>query len=88
MRLNARFAQRCGLSGEEYKFRINEKIKNGENSMASRSEMNKKPQSDKLVAKRRKCLMCMDEFQSSHIGERVCPDCKGTSTWRQTGIAI
>ncbi len=82
------FAQRCGLSGEEYKFRINEKIKNGENSMASRSEMNKKPQSDKLVAKRRKCLMCMDEFQSSHIGERVCPDCKGTSTWRQTGIAI
>jgi hypothetical protein len=61
---------------------------NGEKSMASRSEMNKKPQSDKLVAKRRKCLMCMDEFQSSHIGERVCPDCKGTSTWRQTGIAI
>ena len=82
------FARRCGLSGEEYIFRINEKIKNGENSMASRSEMNKKPQSDKLVAKRRKCLMCMDEFQSSHIGERVCPDCKGTSTWRQTGIAI
>jgi len=56
--------------------------------MASRSEMNKKPQSDKLIAKRRKCLMCMDEFQSSNIGERVCPDCKGTSTWRQTGIAI
>lgn len=56
--------------------------------MASRSEMNKKPQSDNLVAKRRICLMCMDEFQSSHIGERVCPDCKGTSTWRQTGIAI
>ena len=82
------FVRRCGLSGEEYIFRINEKIKNGENSMASRSEMNKKPQSDKLVAKRRKCLMCMDEFQSSHIGERVCPDCKGTSTWRQTGIAI
>jgi|TARA_B110000263_G_C14942429_1_gene344296 hypothetical protein len=82
------FARRCGLSGEEYIFRINEKIENGENSMASRSEMNKKPQSDKLVAKRRKCLMCMDEFQSSHIGERVCPDCKGTSTWRQTGIAI
>ena len=63
-------------------------LKYGENSMASRSEMNKKPQSDKLIAKRRKCLMCMDEFQSSHIGERVCPDCKGTSTWRQTGIAI
>jgi|TARA_B100000959_G_C14597771_1_gene466781 hypothetical protein len=56
--------------------------------MASRSEMNKKPVSDKLVPKRRKCLMCLDDFQSNHIGERVCPDCKGTSTWRQTGIAI
>jgi hypothetical protein len=53
-----------------------------------RSEMNKKPQSDKLVAKSRKCLMCMGEFQSSHIGERVCHNCKGTSTWRQTGISI
>jgi len=60
----------------------------GGGSMASRSEMNKKPVSDKLVPKRRKCLMCLDDFQSNHIGERVCPDCKGTSTWRQTGIAI
>tara|TARA_B100000315_G_C14594029_1_gene597638 strand:- start:6676 stop:6933 length:258 start_codon:yes stop_codon:yes gene_type:complete len=77
-----------GPSGEERNFRLLDKFYNGEKSMASRSEMNKKPQSDKLIAKRRKCLMCMDEFQSSHIGERVCPDCKGTSTWRQTGIAI
>jgi hypothetical protein len=30
----------------------------------------------------------MGDFQSSHIGERVCHDCKGTSTWRQTGISI
>ncbi len=77
-----------GPSGEERNFRLLVNNKDGERSMASRSEMNKKPQSDNLVAKRRKCLMCMDEFQSSHIGERVCPDCKGTSTWRQTGIAI
>ena len=56
--------------------------------MASRSEMNKKPQAENLQPKVRKCLMCSSSFQSSHIGERVCPDCKSTSTWRQTGIAI
>ena len=56
--------------------------------MASRSEMNKKPQAENLQPKVRKCLMCAGSFQSSHIGERVCPDCKSTSTWRQTGIAI
>ena len=56
--------------------------------MASRSEMNKKPQAENLQPKMRKCLMCLDEFMSTHTGERVCPDCKSTSTWRQTGIAI
>jgi Zn finger protein HypA/HybF involved in hydrogenase expression len=59
-----------------------------EDKMASRSEMNKKPQAENLQPKLRRCLMCADEFQSHHIGERVCPDCKSTSTWRQTGIAI
>ena len=56
--------------------------------MASRSEMNKKPQAENLQPKVRKCLMCSSSFQSSHIGERICPDCKNTSTWRQMGIEI
>jgi len=30
----------------------------------------------------RRCLMCGDEFSSSHIGERVCTACKTTSAWR------
>ena len=43
---------------------------------------------ENLQPKLRRCLMCADDFQSHHMGERVCPDCKSTSTWRQTGIAI
>ena len=35
--------------------------------MASRSEMNKKPQAENLQPKVRKCLMCSDTFQSNHI---------------------
>ena len=56
--------------------------------MPSRSEMNKKPQSENQVRKVRKCLMCADTFQSHHVGERICGECKSTSTWRQTGLAI
>ena len=55
--------------------------------MPSRSEMNKKPQAENQVRKVRKCLMCADTFQSRHIGERICGECKSTSTWRQTGLA-
>lgn len=33
-------------------------------------------------ARRRDCLMCAHPFQSKHIGERVCPACKGTDAWR------
>ncbi len=56
--------------------------------MSSRSEMNKKPQADNQDIRTRKCLMCSKSFTSHHIGERVCPDCKGTSAWRQAAIAI
>lgn len=56
--------------------------------MPSRSELNKKPQAENQVRKVRKCLMCSSSFQSHHIGERVCGECKSTATWRQTGMAI
>lgn len=36
----------------------------------------------KPVGKLRRCLMCTVEFWSSHAGERICPDCKGTDYWR------
>lgn len=39
-----------------------------------------------LAPKLRNCLMCRTEFVSAWAGERICPRCKGTSTWRQ-GVA-
>lgn len=34
------------------------------------------------VTKSRKCLTCSGTFLSHHVGERVCPNCKGTEEWR------
>ena len=52
--------------------------------MASRSSDNKKPTSDRPEQnKKRKCLMCSENLQSHHYGERVCPSCKGTAAWRE-----
>ena len=56
--------------------------------MSSRNEMHKKPQPENQEIKSRKCLMCSEGFTSHHVGERVCPDCKSTATWRQAGLAI
>lgn len=56
--------------------------------MATRRIDTKKPESDREhVRKARKCLMCTRDFQSSHIGERVCQSCKETSVWRSGGLA-
>jgi len=56
--------------------------------MASRRTDTKKPEPDRAPVKKvRKCLMCRNEFNSNHIGERVCPSCKETSVWRSGGIA-
>ena len=42
--------------------------------MASRRTDTKKPEPDRApVKKTRKCLMCRGEFNSNHVGERVCP---------------
>jgi predicted RNA-binding Zn-ribbon protein involved in translation (DUF1610 family) len=32
--------------------------------------------------KARICLSCRGTFDSAWVGERVCPRCKGTATWR------
>jgi hypothetical protein len=34
------------------------------------------------VPKRRKCLRCLEPFESLWAGERVCAKCKRSSTWR------
>lgn len=36
-------------------------------------------------AVRRHCLMCRNEFESRHIGERICGDCKDTVEWKAGG---
>jgi len=58
--------------------------------MASKTPANdtKKPVSDRPEQrKQRNCLMCAKPFNSAHIGERVCPNCKSTSAWREGGYA-
>ena len=60
----------------------------GRNSMSSRSNNNKKPEPDRPpIRKERKCLMCGKEFVSSHVGERVCTNCKSTAAWREGSYA-
>lgn len=47
-----------------------------------------KPPADKEdISKQRKCLMCRNEFNSRHIGERVCLNCKDTVAWRGSDAA-
>ncbi len=44
---------------------------------------NKKPKSDReRTRKRCRCLMCCKIFISDWQGERICPDCKHSVTWR------
>ena len=33
--------------------------------------------------KRRACLCCAGAFQSAWAGERICPRCKTSATWRE-----
>jgi hypothetical protein len=33
--------------------------------------------------KRRACLCCAGPFESAWAGERICPRCKGSATWRE-----
>jgi Zn finger protein HypA/HybF involved in hydrogenase expression len=35
-----------------------------------------------VTLKVRKCLSCQTPFQSAWSGERVCPKCKTSSSWR------
>ncbi len=46
-----------------------------------------KPKSDRSATqKRRRCLMCCKMFISAWQGERICPDCEQSSTWRNGEI--
>ncbi len=47
------------------------------------SPYHSKPKSDREhTLKRRRCLMCCKLFVSAWQDERICPDCKQSSTWR------
>ncbi len=37
--------------------------------------------------KTRQCLRCSNKFESEWSGERVCPHCKKSSTWRN-GLSV
>ena len=34
------------------------------------------------IKTRRRCLRCAETFDSTWFGERICPTCKHSSTWR------
>lgn len=36
--------------------------------------------------KKRRCLMCHTEFESTWAGERVCRQCKSSSQWRSGAL--
>ena len=56
--------------------------------MSTHKTNNSKPEPDRpLESKMRQCLMCTRKFTSRHIGERICPNCKGTAAWREGGQA-
>lgn len=40
------------------------------------------------VAADRSCLRCKVSFRSEGFGERVCPRCKGTISWRSSVPAV
>lgn len=40
------------------------------------------------TAKRRACLKCRDGFESEWAGERICPRCKKSSTWKLGETAL
>ncbi len=43
----------------------------------------RKPKSDReYTRERRRCLMCWKLFMSAWVGQRICTDCKHSSTWR------
>lgn len=56
--------------------------------MPSRKRAKSRPDATAgMPTKKRHCLMCLDTFDSRWAGERVCPRCKGTSTWREGNSA-
>jgi predicted RNA-binding Zn-ribbon protein involved in translation (DUF1610 family) len=42
----------------------------------------KLPVNDAVDTKVRNCLSCLNPFSSAWAGERICPRCKNTTSWR------
>lgn len=40
-----------------------------------------------VVVRLRSCLKCQTKFQSEWAGERICRNCKGSSTWRNGALS-
>ena len=40
-----------------------------------------------VVIRLRSCLKCQAKFQSEWAGERICRNCKGSSTWRNGALS-
>ena len=40
-----------------------------------------------VVIRLRSCLKCQTKFQSEWAGERICRNCKGSSTWRNGALS-
>lgn len=52
----------------------------------SKAVYDQKPENERpLQSKIRRCLKCRQPFASAWSGERVCPKCKASSAWRQSG---
>ncbi|MFO0997941.1 MAG: hypothetical protein U1F33_14775 [Alphaproteobacteria bacterium] len=40
------------------------------------------------VAKERRCLRCQESFTSAWHGERICPKCKSSHSWRSGTLPV
>ena len=53
---------------------------------ASMSDKKPVPDGD-IDSKVRNCLACRRRFKSAWAGERICPKCKHSSSWRMGSLA-
>ena len=73
------------MSTEEKREYAKEKYKNAKRRRQANGldwGSNVKPEFERKDKKNRMCLMCMEDFLSAWIGERICPACKATAAYR------
>lgn len=78
-RRKARLPKKIIVDGVEHTIEYSVRYITSEDRRRSRLSAHAPPNSS---AKVRKCLRCLRDFKSAHIGERVCPDCKHSESWR------